>query len=94
MIIGILLLFFILGCIFVIFDGTNIPEQIEKQRQYEKSQVNSACDGIDDYRDISCISEQSHTIDEDKKQCKKVLKNPSSYFREDVEKCKSMMKLN
>jgi len=84
-----------LGCIFVIFDGTNIPELMEKQRQYEKQEV-SYCDDGDEsrQRDLYCIKRSFSTIDDDKIKCKKVLKDSYSYFREDVEKCKSIMKLD
>ena len=90
-IIGISFIVFIVGGYSFVIYGTNIPELMEKQQQYEESRIISSCDGINDNSDIDCITERAKTIDKDKEVC---ASNPNSYYPETIEKCKSVLGLD
>lgn len=81
-----IIILIILGGYFFIEYATNIPELMNRE------QPESRIDWCDNPNDIACIAQNLQIINNETEICEKILKNPHSYFREDVERCKLILK--
>ena len=70
----------------IIINHSNLPQLMEKSNK--KSIEYDNCKG--GTYDLDCIANRANTIDQDRKNCVKVLAEPTSYYPETVQKCKDL----
>lgn len=84
-------IFAIVLLFFSVFSGIIINQMIENDKKWEKIEENQRNTWCTDTSDIACIANNAKIRNEESEICKKVLADHTSYFREDVDRCKSIL---
>lgn len=77
---GVLFLAFIIGISLVVVYGSNIPELIKKNQEYENN--------LKEQNKELTLLEQMQTLEVFKEKCKEIRADPNSYYPEVVDMCK------
>ena len=63
----------------------------ENDKKWEKIEENRRDTWCTDTKDLACIANNAKIINNESEICKKVLASHTSYLREDVDRCKSIL---
>jgi len=76
---------------FSVFSIIIIDQMIKNDKKWEKIEQNTSKKWCSNSHDLDCIMNNAQIINEETEICKKVLADHTSYFREDVERCKLVL---
>jgi len=76
---------------FSVFSIIIIDQMIKNDKKWEKIEQNARKEWCTNPHDLDCIVNNAQIINKETEICKKVLADPIGYFKEDVERCKSVL---